>query len=129
MTLGFVRACRGWQRIAEKAGTGSGCTWCRRRAQRRLPADAGARPRPTLPQGKLWIVMEFAGGGTLHDLIHRGEGPLEEGAVWRLAIQVGGWALGQVGGDEGAKASMTGLKPPPSSCAAPPCTPRAPLCR
>jgi serine/threonine protein kinase len=39
-------------------------------------------------QGRLFIVTEYAQGGSLHDLIKRQEGPLPEQLVWRLFIQV-----------------------------------------
>jgi serine/threonine protein kinase len=42
------------------------------------------------PQGKLFIVMEYAGGGNLHEFIKSQGGPLAEDVIWKLLIQVGG---------------------------------------
>lgn len=40
-------------------------------------------------QGKLFIVMECAGGGNLHEHIHKQGGPLPEELVWKLLGQAG----------------------------------------
>ena len=39
-------------------------------------------------QGKLFIVMELATEGTLHDVLSQHKGPLPEDTVWRLLIQL-----------------------------------------
>ena len=39
-------------------------------------------------QGLLYIVTEFAGGGTLYSLVNQAKGPLPEDVIWRLFIQV-----------------------------------------
>ncbi|KIY99714.1 hypothetical protein MNEG_8245 [Monoraphidium neglectum] len=43
-----------------------------------------------LKKGRLYIVMEFAGGGNLHEFITRSQGPLAEDVIWRLLIQARG---------------------------------------
>ena len=39
-------------------------------------------------QDILYIVMEFADGGTLHSMISQAHGPLPEAVIWRLFVQV-----------------------------------------
>ena len=38
-------------------------------------------------QDVLYIVTEYANGGTLHSLINQAKGPLPEDVIWRLFIQ------------------------------------------
>lgn len=42
-------------------------------------------------QGLLYIVTEFAAGGTLYSLVNQAKGPLPEDVIWRLFIQV--WCI------------------------------------
>jgi serine/threonine protein kinase len=54
-----------------------------------LPCDTSAcQPRGHL-QGKLYIVTEYAAGGTLTDFIKASPARLPEGLIWKLFIQVG----------------------------------------
>ncbi|KAI8475589.1 MAG: kinase-like domain-containing protein [Monoraphidium minutum] len=41
-----------------------------------------------LEKGRLYIVMEFAGGGNVHELLQRAAGPLPEEVIWKLLIQM-----------------------------------------
>ncbi|KAK9829475.1 hypothetical protein WJX72_006083 [[Myrmecia] bisecta] len=41
-----------------------------------------------LEEGRLYIVTEYAAGGTLHNLVSRYGGPLAEELIWRISIQL-----------------------------------------
>ena len=37
--------------------------------------------------GSLWIVMEYCGGGSVADLVHAAEAPLDEGLISYICLQ------------------------------------------
>jgi serine/threonine protein kinase len=101
---------------------------CKQPARVKHPS---APPPPPGPQGRLFIVMEFAAGGNLYEYVRAHPGPLPEDLVWRLAAQVGG----AVGFGSGLYAQAVGCagpvallwRPRPKPCRPEqPCAARAP---